>query len=229
MTLDTTQVLMTCNKKIATLLITILLLSLSCSTMAMQSGNVEYNAAAKLFDYSKLDKTPILQEADMYFDIALNIKNQKEKEYYTELALGKYFLVSKIDPGYQRTYVQLASLYDEMKKDTLAKSNFFHATNLGVNDPYTNYRFGEFYFKRRDYKRALKYYSIAYRNGYSQNPDLNFRMATIYEKFADLINAEKFYRATLSLNPQTEGVQEKIQSIQNLNYDNSEYYHFIRE
>jgi len=195
----------------------------------MQSGNIEYNAAAKLFDYSKLDKTPVLKDADMYFDIALKISDKAEKAHYTELALGKYFLVSKIEPEYQRTYVQIARLYDDMKKDTLAKSNFFHATNLGVNDAYTNYWFAEFYFKRRDYKRALKYYTIAYNNGYSDNTDLNLRLATLYEKFADLSNAERFYQAVYALNPQTADIQEKIQAIHDLNYENSEYYHFIRE
>ena len=195
----------------------------------MQSGNIEYNAAAKLFDYSKLDKTPILKNADMYFDIALKINDKAEKKYYAELALGKYFLVSKIEPENQRTYVQIARLYDEMKKDTLAKSNFFHATNLGVNDPYTNYFFGDFYFKRSDYKRALRYYTTAYNNGYASNPDLNLRLGMIYEKFADLSNAERFYGAAYALNPQAAEIRDRIQTIHNLNYENSEYYHFIRE
>ena len=89
--------------------------------------------------------------------------------------------------------------------------------------------FGEYYFKRRDFKRALKHYTIAYNNGYANNYDLNFRLATIYEKFADLMNAKKFYEATYSLKPEDTELQEKIQSINDMGYDKSEYYHLIRE
>lgn len=196
---------------------------------AMQSGNVEYNAAAQLFDYSKLDIVPVIKEADLYFDLALQQKEPEEKETFINLALGKYFLAAKIRPDDVRTYVQLARLYDEIKKDALAKSNFFHAINLNVNDPYANNWFGEFYYKRRDYKRALKYYTRAYNNGYSNNYELNLRIAVIYEKFADLMNAKKFYEAAGTLNPQEIELKEKIQLIDSMNYDNSEYYHFIRE
>lgn len=195
----------------------------------MQSGNVEYNAAAKLFDYSKLDIAPVLNEADLYFDYANKQTNKNDKEKFLELALGKYFLASKINPDYTRIYTQLARIYDEMSKDTLAKSNFFHALNLNYTDPYNNFWFGEFYFKRKDYKRALKYYNLAYNNGYSDNFELNLRLATLYEKFADLANAKKFYEATYQINPQQKEIPQKIQLIDSLNYDNSEYYHFIRE
>lgn len=195
----------------------------------MQSGNIEYNAAIKLFDYTKLDKTPVINEADMYFDIALNISEETEKKRFINLALGKYFLASKIAPQEHRTFVQMARLYDEMKKDTLAKSYFFHAINMAANDPYTNFWFAEFYFKRHNYKRALTYYNNAYNNGYSDNYILNLRLAEIYEKFADLSAALIFYKTTYSLNPQNSELQEKIQTMSGLNYENSEYYNYIRE
>ena len=197
--------------------------------MAMQSGNIEYNAAAKLFDYSKLDVIPVLEDADMYFDMALLAEDATEKERLINLAMGKYFLASKITPQNQRIYVQLARIYDYMKKDRLAKSSFFHAINLSVNDSYTNYWFGEFYYTRRDYPRALKYFTVAYNNGFSNDYTLNLRLAVIYEKFADLINAARFYKSTYAINSENVELQEKIQAIDALNYHNSEYYHFIRE
>ena len=49
------------------------------------------------------------------------------------------------------------------------------------------------------------------------------------EKFADLVNAKKFYEVSYSLNPKATELQQKIQSLNGLNYDKSEYYHFIRE
>ncbi len=222
---------MICRNKFVTLLTILFLMILFpvCSTYAVQSGNIEYNAAAQLFDYSKLDITPVLEEADYYFDIAMQLEEPQEKDRFINLAMGKYYLASKINPDDERIYVQIARIYDELKKDSLAKSNFFHATNLVANDPYANFWFGEYYFKRRDFKRALKHYTIAYNNGYANNYDLNFRLATIYEKFADLMNAKKFYEATYSLKPEDTELQEKIQSINDMGYDKSEYYHLIRE
>ena len=211
------------------LLVIFLIIFPTCSVTAVQSGNVEYNAAVKLFDYTTLDKTPVINDADMYFDIALNIKDHEEKKRFINLALGKYFLASKIAPDEPRTYVQLARLYDEMQKDTLAKSYFFHACNLETNDPYTNFWFGEFYFKRKDFRKALMYYNKAYNNGYADNYTLNLRLAEIYEKFADLSNALKFYGTTYSLNQQDAKLREKIQAIGDLNYESSEYYNSIRE
>ena len=221
---------MICKKLFPSLLTAFLILLPAVSVFAVQSGNIEYNAAVKLFDYTKLDKTPVINDADMYFDMALNLSDTKEKERFINLALGKYFLASKIAPEDRRTYVQMARLYDEMQKDTLAKSYFFHALNLGSNDPYTNFWFAEFYFKRRDFKRALTYYNKAYNSGYTDNYKLNLHLAEIYEKFADLSNALKFYRTTYSINPQDTKLQEKIQDIGSLNYESSEYYNnTIRE
>ena len=49
------------------------------------------------------------------------------------------------------------------------------------------------------------------------------------EKFADLVNAKKFYEVSYSMNPNNVELRQKIQSLNELNYDKSEYYHFIRE
>ena len=142
--------------------------------------------------------------------------------------MSKYYLLTKIDYSQITPYIQLARIYDEKNNNRLAKEYFYKASNLDVNNPYANFYFGEFYFKRNDYKRALRYYNIAYNNGLNNRYDLNLRLATIYEKFADLVNANKFYEVSYSMNPNNE-LRQKIQSLNELNYDKSEYYHFIRE
>ena len=110
----------------------------------------------------------------------------------------------------------------------LAKEYFSKAINIEPDNPSANFYFGEFYYTRRDYNRALKYYRIAYNNGYSNKYDINIRLATINEKLADLINAKKFYEISYSIKPDNK-IQEKIQLLNELNYDKSEYYHIIRE
>ena len=143
--------------------------------------------------------------------------------------MSKYYLLTKIDYSQITPYIQLARIYDEKNNNRLAKEYFYKASNLDVNNPYANFYFGEFYFKRNDYKRALRYYNIAYNNGLNNRYDLNLRLATIYEKFADLVNAKKFYEVSYSMNPNNVELRQKIQSLNELNYDKSEYYHFIRE
>lgn len=212
--------------KVSALFITLFILSCSHS-YAAQSGHLEYNSV--LFDYSKLNAAAIQKEADEYFDKFITSSDELFKEQYLNAAMSKYYLLTKIDYSQITPYIQLARIYDEKNNNRLAKEYFYKASNLDVNNPYANFYFGEFYFKRNDYKRALRYYNIAYNNGLNNSYDLNLRLATIYEKFADLVNAKKFYEVSYSMNPNNIELQQKIQSINELNYDKSEYYHFIRE
>lgn len=212
--------------KVSALFITLLILSCSHS-YAAQSGYLEYNSV--LFDYSKLNAAAIQKEADEYFEKFITSSDELFKEQYLNVAMSKYYLLTKIDYSQITPYIQLARIYDEKNNNRLAKEYFYKASNLDVNNPYANFYFGEFYFKRNDYKRALRYYNIAYNNGLNNSYDLNLRLATIYEKFADLVNAKKFYEVSYSMNPNNVELRQKIQSLNELNYDKSEYYHFIRE
>lgn len=212
--------------KVSSLFITLFILSCSHS-YAAQSGYLEYNSV--LFDYSKLNAAAIQKEADEYFEKFITSSDELFKEQYLNAAMSKYYLLTKIDYSQITPYIQLARIYDEKNNNRLAKEYFYKASNLDVNNPYANFYFGEFYFKRNDYKRALRYYNIAYNNGLNNRYDLNLRLATIYEKFADLVNAKKFYEVSYSMNPNNVDLRQKIQSLNELNYDKSEYYHFIRE
>ena len=188
---------------------TILIILLSNPVMASQSGGIEYEDVYT--DYSLLNAAQIRNEADALF----------AKENY-DAAAPKYYLLTKIDNSPVFPLTQLARIYDIKNKDRLAKEYFYRATNIDTNEPYANFYFGEFYFRRDDFKRALRYYKIAYGHGFSNRYDINLRMGTIYEKLADLVNAQKYYSIAAKTNPQ---LQEKVNSINALNYDQSEYYH----
>jgi tetratricopeptide (TPR) repeat protein len=189
------------------------LILLSNPVLAIQSGGIEYDDV--FTDYSLLNAAQIRSEADAFF----------AKEDY-DAAMGKYYLLTKIDSSQAFALVQLARIYDQKNKNRLAKEYFYRATNIDPNDPYATFYFGEFYFKRDDFKRALRYYKIAYGHGFSDRYDINLRLATVYEKLADLVSAQKYYAFASRTNPE---LQEKVNSINALNYDKSEYYHFIRE
>ena len=216
------------NNKAFTLLFTALLIITICAdrSFAQQSGHIEYNSA--LFDYSKLNVSKLKKDADLYFDMFNKTKSKKEKNLYLNAAQNKYYIITKAEPSNIEAYAQLGRIYGIKNRPRLAKEYFFKATNINAYDPFANFYFGEFYFNKQDYKRALKHYNIAYNNGYNTRYELNLRLATIYEKFADLINAKKFYEVLYSMKPDAE-IQKKIQLLNELNYDKSEYYHIIRE
>lgn len=181
-------------------------------------------------NYSLIDPEPIQTEADFYLDTALAVDEEQTRQKLLEFAAGKYFLLSKINPQAITPYVQLARIYDITKHDRYAKEYFYRATNLENLNPFANFYFGEYYFRRDDYKKALKYYLIAYQNGYDNIYDLNVRLAVIYEKVGDLENAKKYYTAAGVLDSSQTDILNKIEEINRLNYDKSEYYHnFIRE
>lgn len=197
-------------------------------TLALQKGSLEY--LENRFDYSQLNPIELNGEGDAYFEQALSAKGKLNREKLFRYAMSKYFLTSKADNKNVYAFVQMGRIYDSMDKDRYAKESFYRATNLEYRNPYANFYFGEYYFKRRDYNRALIYYLRSYENGFDNNFDLNFRLAVIYEKLGDLVNAKTFYNKSYEMNPEKAvEYQQKLQQIDGLNYDKSEYYYIIRE
>lgn len=180
------------------------------ASFAVQNGKIEYNSV--LFDYKKLNFAEIQKDADNFFSQYEKSVTTPEKDQNLSYAAGKYYILTKIDNTRIEPYIQLGRIYDEKNKSRLAKENFCKAINLNSKDPMANFYFGEFFYKRREYKKALYHYNISYQNGFSKNYSLNLRLATIYEKFADLNNAKNFYDVSYSMKP-TEELQKKIESL----------------
>lgn len=226
--LEWIQALKIYNLKLNLFLILIITSLLNTSVYAIQKGLLEYDD--NRVDYSLMNPEPIQIEADYYLDTALATQDFKIQKQLLEVASGKYFLLSKINPQAITPYVQLARIYDITKHDKYAKEYFYKATNLEYLNPFANFYFGEYYFKRNDFRRALKYYQIAYQNGYNEIYELNIRLAMIYEKLGDLENARKYYNTAITIDSSDSNIINKIEQLNQLNYDSSEYYHnFIRE
>ncbi len=209
-------------KKILNLAVCLLIFVLPC--FAVEKGSVKYED--NLMDYSVLDGQKILQEADSFFEQYETTKNPN----YLSTAMGKYYIVTKIYPIEIYPMVQLARTYDEKKLDKFAKEYFSICYDINKKDPYLNYYMGDFYYKRNDFKRALRYFKRAYDNGYSEYYDLNVKIATIYEKFADLLTAKYYYEKAFSLDQSNTNLKDKTLQIESLNYYDSGYYkNSIRE
>ncbi len=210
--------MMICKKIFAPLFAILFSMNIALSA---QTGRIDYNSV--LFDYSQLDFNKIKKEADSFFALHKNSKDTETKEQYLNTAAGKYYILTKIDNTRLEPYVQLGRIYDEKNKARLAKENFCKAINLKSTDADANFYFGEFYYKRKDYKQALYYYDKAYNNGYNLKYILNLRLATIYEKLGDLSNAKNFYDVSYSMKPNSK-LKKRILDIKNTDYYKSGYY-----
>ena len=107
-------------------------------------------------------------------------------------ALFLYTTLSNKCPTDTLYSLRLGILYDQLNKDRYAKSYYNRAiqTNNSLPEPY--FYFGEFYFKRKIYRKALKMYLKAYDNGYSKDTRVLNRLNCIYTMFGDMENASYY-------------------------------------
>lgn len=189
--------------------------------IAVDYGNtMDYD---KTIDYSQLDYRTYLKDANI--DMILYEKSQlkEDQDFYLDKAMRNFYLVTKINGGVIEAMLGMARVYDEMKKDKSAKKYFYQALNIDYYNPDVNFYFANYYFKRKDYRKALEYYKIAQENGY-YGYEINLNQGVIYEKLADLRSAKIYYKKALSLKPDNAELSEKIRLLDELNYDNSQYY-----
>ena len=220
MTLKSHRNLTTCKK---VLIIFAALVLFAPGAFALHVEFDDYYIDYELIDFVKMEK-----EADSFFVKASLSEDKTEREEFFEAAQSRYYQLADYNQKEIKYPMQLARIYDHKKHDRLAKGYFFRALNLDNDDPYVSFYFGDFYFTRTDYKRALKRYLHAHRNGLQNRYKLNYNIAIIYEKFGDLVSAKKFYSACAAADPSSPELRNKVQAIDGLNYENSEYYYFIR-
>lgn len=217
---------MTIYKKILTTTFLFLLFNIYFPSFASQAGSDD--CVYKTLNYASLNSKSIRQEAQKDFYLYFKISDPIQKEKHINSAMNKYYILTQINSGDIDAFIKLGKIYDEKNISDLAKSCFYRALNMNKQTAMANFYFGDYYYKRNDYKKALYYYKIAYNNGVAKTYDFNLKLAIIYEKLADLSNAKKFYEISYNMKADNK-IGEKIQSLNELNYDKSDYYHNIRE
>lgn len=186
---------------------------------------MKYNDA--FIDYSKIDRESTLKLADYYFEQALITQNDDEKKEFLQKASGNYFIITQCEPDNIYAIVQLARVYDYEKQDSFAKAYFFKGLRINKKDPITNYYFGEFFYTREEYTKAIHFYNVAFENGYKENNDVVVKLAIMYEKLGDLLRANMYYKKAYLANPSKE-FANKIREIEAIKYRNTGYYNIIR-
>lgn len=210
------------------LAIQILLLCCFNTAKAVEFGEVKYNKD-NFIDYSKIDKGSTLELANFYFEKALKTRDTDEKKKYLQKASAEYFILNQIDPKDIYPIVQLARVYDYENKNSYAKAYFFRALKIDKKNASTNYYFGDYYYTRNDYKRAIHFYNTAFENGYKENFHILIRMAQMYEKLGDLLRANQYFKKAFLVHPNSQAIPEKILEIEGINYKNTGYYNKTKQ
>lgn len=210
-------------KKIIYILI---LFIISAHIVCAETENAFVEYSGYTYEFAPGDDVKFNNEANKYLIKAEKTKSQVNRQQFLNEAMRYYFLLSQIHPDSVEAQIGLGRVYDDMKLDKYAQKHFYNAINLDARNAKANYFFGDYYFTRNDLINAQSYYNLAYQYGYSQNCRLNFRLGTVYEKLGDIEKSIKYYVFALKLNPKNSALKAKIQSLDELNYSNTQYYLF---
>lgn len=187
------------------------------SAFAFVSGRIDYQIP---IDYTKLNKDELEERADFYYAVAIKTDKLTSDTTY---ALILYNVLSEKEPNNITYLVRLGNLYDMLDKDRYAKGNYFHAIGINPQLPEPFFCLAEFYYKRELYRKALKFYKLAYEKGYNTHYQTLYKMGDIYQKFGDTENAIKYLQSALEFENSTD-LNEKLYKIQNEHNVNKEYY-----
>lgn len=209
------------KKKLVYLLAFILFNIVLCNQTAFAQNNEDANLSV---DFSKFNSETSRDSADYHFQKALDSDNPKEKEENLKKSAAQYYIVTNTDKSNPYAYIQLARIYDMQKKDSYAKAYFFRALGINSTNADANLYFGDFYFSRMQYRKALDYYQKALQYGKTNNSELYKNIGYIYERFGDLPRANVYYKKSVALNPKDKDLSSKIEESVKDEYEKSGYY-----
>ena len=143
--------------------------------------------------YDNLSESELLEKGKIYFHNSMLLKPREINDDMTQ-ALNIYTMLQNVNP--ENTYypVALGRLYDKLGKDRYAKGGFSRAIAINPSKPEPYFYFGEYYYSRNMYRKALKYYNEAYKNGFETNYDLLYKIGDVYEKLGDTRSALKYLK-----------------------------------
>lgn len=189
-----------------------------CANSAYRGG-VDYSIP---IEYKNLSENELKPIAHNHFYAALGTEESVITEDTTK-ALNLYTILQKINP-YNISYsIKLGILYDRLGKDRYAKGNFAHAIGIDPTKAVSYYYFGEYYYKRGQYRQALRYYKQALERLEKPSYELYYKLGDIYQKFGDTRQAAKYLSSAQELRPNSE-LSSKIKNVEAIDSINSIYY-----
>lgn len=203
-------------------LIAVVIFLFTTPVYSVEYGSVNKDSA--FVDYKSIDTSQALKRADLYFGLAQTEADEVLKSAYLEKAKYEYNVLSLAKFDDIHSVIQLGRIYDVQKQDRYAKSYFSRALGLDYKNPSANYYFANFYYDRKDYKKALKYYRKAMEYGLPDDINLLKNMGDIFEKFADIKRANICYKRAFLIDPSNEYIADKIREMEEVNYNSADYY-----
>ena len=203
----------------------VLLGTIICQSFSFQSVYAKADEEKNLsVDYSKFNKEITKNNADTLFQTALTTEDKDKQAQYLKNAASKYYILSNFDKSDSYPCIQLARIYDLQKNDAYAKAYFYRVLGLNYKDTDANFYFAEFYYTRKQYKKALEYYHNALNYGRKEDASTMKKIGKIYERFGDIPRANTYYKKSLELNPQDNELSGKINENAVKEYESSGYY-----
>ena len=206
--------------KLCLLLLLILTANLSMKSFATNFASIEYDVP---IDYSKIDKNALADQANLLYNHFEQITDEEYRKKYIQALLNRYSVLSVMDPSDPFYFTRLGILYNELGNDTLAMSNFFKATNLVPKYQYASFSFGNYYYKRGYYRKALYQYKLAAGIISPYSYQRFMKIGSIYEKLGNYKLALEAYKSAYQEQNGLE-LYNKILLLEDLNSKNILYH-----
>lgn len=188
------------------------------SVFAAVKGGIDYTIP---IDYTKLSESELVDKASKAYYNAMRTADKENEEVTNALVL--YSLLQNINPAEQEYCLKLGILYDKIGLGRYAKGNFSRAIVINSSTPAPYFYLGEFYYKREMYRKALKYYILAYDKGYNTHYETLYNLGDIYQKLGDTRLALKYLKAAAVQSPNS-SLDIKVKRIESENSINNAYY-----
>ena len=148
------------------ILLTLLTINLSASdSFGAFKGGIEYTIP---IDYEQINESEFAQKADFYYNKVYSLDGTKDD---MSQALILYSALNKKCPWNIDYSIRLGNLYLKNNKYRYAKGCYCQAMGIDAKRPEPYYYLGDLYYKREQYRSALKMYKRASEYGYADNID----------------------------------------------------------
>lgn len=183
---------------------------------ALETAKIQYTVP---IDYKFLDEETLNKAAEGFFQEYMETKDEKALQNM----LSTYTILTNVNKENPLYFVRVGIAYDKLKNDRYAKSYFGQSMCIQHRYPYAYAAFGDFWFERCRYRKALSNYLMANDFGYNSDFDNLIKTGICFEKLGDYSSAINFYRKALTYKPEDEELTKKIQVLEDKLMQNSLY------
>lgn len=191
--------------------------------MDLSKNKIKYSLLFVLFSFSACSACSLeedyLTKANNYYKsyVVDKDKHDLENAYY-------YFYKASLTTPSAKSFLGMGRVFIEKEMYDKAKVYLYKAYNIDKNDAMVNYYIGCYYFKKEEYTKALSFFVRAKELGVLDGFDINYKMATIYEKVGDFELAKEFYAKAQKFNTEDDFFAPKAQNLDSLDTNKILYF-----